>query len=260
MIEESPIDLGNGLTGVLTRPQRPTAQPLWVLLNAGFIPRCGPFRMHVELARSLAAEGVPVLRVDLPGVGDAPPKRGDDIAVIRHGFDRLRELAGADRFVIGGLCSAADQAWKVALADERVCGLLLLDPYASRGAWFRIGQLRILLGRGASAMATVLGRLLRRKRAPDIDDGNLRDWPRPADARVEFDRIVARGVDVFALYTGGAASYFTHRAQFGATFGASASARCVHFEHWPDCDHMFMRAQDRARLLQAIRDWGRVFA
>ena len=85
MIEETPLDLGHGLTGVLTRPAQPTRRPLWVLLNAGFIPRSGPFRMHVDLARALAAQGFAVLRVDQPGVGDAPPKRGDDVAVIMRG-------------------------------------------------------------------------------------------------------------------------------------------------------------------------------
>lgn len=261
MIEEAPIDLGHGLTGVLTRPARPTQRPLWILLNAGFIPRTGPFRMHVDLARGLAADGFPVLRVDQPGVGDAPPKRGDDVAVIARGFDRLAALLGANRFVVGGLCSAADQGWKVALADERVCGVLLLDPYAHRGAWFRVGQLQLLFGRGTAALRTLLGRLGRRKRAAAIDDGNMRDWPALAAARAEFARLVAREVDVFALYTGGAAAYFTHRAQFAATFGNSAAAPCVQFRHWPDCDHMFMRVQDRDRLLQAIRDWGsRVFA
>lgn len=260
MIEETPLDLGHGLTGVLTRPAQPTRRPLWVLLNAGFIPRAGPFRMHVDLARALAAQGFAVLRVDQPGVGDAPPKRGDDVAVVVRGFDRLGELVGAERFVIGGLCSAADQGWKIALADERVCGLLLLDPYAHRGAWFRIGQLQLLFGRGASALKTLLGRFTRRKRAPAIGDGNMRDWPALAAARVELGRLVAREVGVFALYTGGAAAYFTHRAQFAATFGAPAAAACVHFEYWPDCDHMFMRVQDRARLLQAIGDWARALA
>ena len=93
-----------------------------------------------------------------------------------------------------------------------------------------------------------------------LEDIGMRDWPVLAAARVELGRLVAREVGVFALYTGGAAAYFTHRAQFAATFGAPTAAACVRFEYWPDCDHMFMRVQDRARLLQAIGDWGRALA
>jgi pimeloyl-ACP methyl ester carboxylesterase len=256
MIEETPLDLGHGLTGILTRPHEPTQRPLWILLNAGFVHRAGPFRMHVDLARELAAQGFPVLRVDQPGVGDAPPKRGGDIAVIAHGFDRLAASIGADRFVIGGLCSAADQGWKIALADPRVCGLLLLDPFAKRGLWFRVGQLKLLLGRGAAAAKTLLGRLMRRKRTVVIADGDMRDWPPPDKARDDLARMAARDVRVFALYTGGAAKYFTHRAQIGASFGATATHPAMHFEYWPECDHMFMRQQDRRRLVQAICAWG----
>lgn len=260
MIEEGPITLGGGLDGILTRPATPTRRPLWVLLNAGFIPRSGPFRLHVDLARSLAEQGFAVLRVDQPGVGDAPPKRDDDVAVIRQGLDRIAELTGADRFVIGGLCSAADTGWKVALADERVRGLLLLDGYARRGAWFRVGQLQLLSARGAAALGPLFMRLLRRKGAASLADGNLRDWPAPAAARAGMEALVARKVNLFALYTGGASASFTHRAQFRATFGPACAAACVRFEHWPECDHMFMRVQDRGRLQQAIEDWSRVFA
>ncbi len=258
MIEEVALDLGHGLSGVLTRPAQPGQGPLWVLLNAGFIARSGPFRLHVDLARTLAGLGFSVLRVDQPGVGDAPPKRGDDIAVIMQGFDRLTQMLGVQRFIIGGLCSAADQGWKVALADARVCGLLLLDPFARRGAWFRMGQLRLLLGRGSGALKALLKRVMR-KRTTGVADGSLRDWPTAAQAREQFACIVAREVEVFALYTGGAAAYFTHRAQFAASFGSAARSRQVCFMHWPDCDHMFMRLPERKRLLQAIVDWSRVF-
>ncbi|WP_306581915.1 alpha/beta fold hydrolase [Dokdonella sp.] len=259
MIEEVPLDLGGGLTGILTRPAQPTTRPLWILLNAGFIPRSGPFRLHVDLARALARDGIAVLRVDQPGVGNAPPKRGDDVAVLVQGLDRLCAISGASRFVLGGLCSAADQAWKVALTDARVCGLLLLDPYAARGAWFRLGQLRLLLGRGGSAVRTVWRRL-RRRHVAALGDRDLRDWPDPAAARRQAAQLVARGVALLALYTGGAAAYFTDRRQFAATYGASARSARVRLHHWPDCDHMFMRHEDRQRLQQAIIDWARALA
>lgn len=259
MIEEVPLDLGAGLTGILSQPAQPSTRPLWILLNAGFIPRSGPFRLHVDLARSLAARGFPVLRVDQPGVGDAPPKRGDDVAVLVQGLDRLGVVTGATRFVLGGLCSAADQAWKVAQADARVCALLLLDPYAARGGWFRLGQLRLLLGRGGGALAT-LWRRLSRRRSAELGDRDLRDWPTPAAARTQAAQLVARGVALFALYTGGAAGYFTHRRQFAATYGASARSARVSLQYWPECDHMFMRLEDRQRLQQAILDWSGTLA
>ncbi|HEY0179322.1 MAG TPA: alpha/beta hydrolase [Dokdonella sp.] len=255
MIEESAHDFGGGLFGVLTRPAERARRVAVVLLNAGFIHRVGPFRLHVDVARELAALGFAVLRVDEPGIGDAPPKRGpDDVAAVRRAFDRLGELAGADRFVVGGLCSAADRAWKVALADARVVGALLLDGYVRRGGyWYRLGQMQLLFGRGVGAFATLWRQFSRPRDA--ADDAALRDWPTPEQARSGLARLVERGVRVFALYTGGAATYFTHPRQFEATYGAAAHAAGVRFEHWREADHLFLQQRDRARLIDAIRAW-----
>ncbi|HHO68021.1 MAG TPA: alpha/beta hydrolase, partial [Gammaproteobacteria bacterium] len=60
------------LVGVLTQPDqvRPDL-PVLVFLNAGLLHRVGPYRMHVDLARQLAARGYASLRFDLSGRGDS---------------------------------------------------------------------------------------------------------------------------------------------------------------------------------------------
>ena len=70
-----PGDSG-GVVAILTEPgseitgqQRPSV----TLLNAGVIHRVGPHRLHVRLARALAAAGFPALRLDLSGIGDSRP-------------------------------------------------------------------------------------------------------------------------------------------------------------------------------------------
>lgn len=253
MIDEVAIDLGHGVSGVLTQPGESSGRPLMVLLNAGFIHRIGPFRLHVDLARALARLGVASVRLDQPGVGDAPVKRDpDDAAVVSRALDRLALLTGSNEFIVGGLCSAADQAWRMALTDGRVRGVLLLDPVARRNFWFRVGQLNILRNRGRMAWQAIRRRMKRQHVVSQA--GDSRDWSL-LDPDEPLAPLLARGVDVFALYTGGAAGYFTHRAQFAAGFGKSATHPLIHFEHWPECDHMFMRSEERTRLIRAICAW-----
>lgn len=256
MIEEVPLNLDNGVFGVLTRPDAPSKRPAIVLLSAGFIHRPGPFRLHVDLARRLAGEGFAVARLDLPGVGDAPaPTDPDDVRVVVKTLDAIGASLGVDRFVVGGLCSAADLGWKVCLADPRVCGLILLDGLARRGFWYRAGQGRMLLSRGSrSIMRSILSRLLMRRRSAFLLP-DTRDWPERGEERGQLERMLSRGVDVFALYTGGSPDYFTHEAQFKATFGRAAAHPNVHFRFWPDCDHMFMRKSERERLIGELRTW-----
>ena len=55
---------GDRLSGVLTGQPKADGEVL-VLLNAGTMPRVGPFRLYVDLARQLAARGGAVFRLTL---------------------------------------------------------------------------------------------------------------------------------------------------------------------------------------------------
>src|SRR5690606_8079092 len=146
---EELLDIGmEGAFGILTRAQAPGRGVAVVLFNAGLIHRSGPLRFHVDLARRLAASGFDVLRFDLPGIGDAPMEgAGAPQVVATQAFDRLQAATGAQGVICGGICSAADLGWRMAILDERVRGLVLIDPMAVRGGWYRFGRIRMLMRR-----------------------------------------------------------------------------------------------------------------
>ncbi|MBN8739255.1 MAG: hypothetical protein BGP24_09205 [Lysobacterales bacterium 69-70] len=244
-----------GLYGLLSEPPVPSTLPAVVLFNAGFVHKVGPFRLHVRLARALAAAGRLVLRLDLPGVGDAPNGDTPWLAAAGQALDAVQARTGTSRFVVGGLCSAADLGWRLALADPRVGGLILLDGLARRGAWFRLGQLQLFLCRPFSHWPGMLARRFGRSDPGDPAAEDLRDWPAPGSERADMAGLLVRGVEIYALYTGGAAPYFLHPRQFTATFGAAARAPQVRLEHWRDCDHAFYANSDRRRLIAALAQW-----
>ena len=253
MIHETPLSLANGLFAMATQPETPTGLPVVVLLNAGLVHRVGPFRLYVTLARTLAAAGFPVVRFDQPGVGDAPNKDDpDEAGVVSRIFDELAAILYTNDFIVGGLCAAADLAWRVAHQDKRVRGLLLLDPVALGGFWFQLGKLRLFMRRKASTWLAMIQRSFNRKKPANTD---FRDWPKPEEVRGEFEKFIADGIAVLAIYTGGAAPYFTHARQIEGTFGNAARDPRVQFEYWPECDHTFMLSADQARLIDTIRQW-----
>lgn len=126
--------------GVLSEPVEEGDAGLCVVwLNAGPQRRTGPNRMWVELARRWAGRGVPSLRLDLAGIGDAggdgrplvDPRSffvPDYIEQVKVVLRTLQERGWPPRFIVGGLCSGGYWAFQMALEDERVLSALMLNP------------------------------------------------------------------------------------------------------------------------------------
>jgi len=130
------------LFGVLATPSSVAGDGYCVvLLNAGAIRRVGPGRMWVEAARRWAGRGIPTLRLDIEGIGDAD---GDGerfgelaelyvdelVAQVRSALDALEAQGCGTRFIVGGLCSGACWSFQAALQDSRIAAALLLNPRA----------------------------------------------------------------------------------------------------------------------------------
>jgi dienelactone hydrolase len=145
-IHETPIAMGQpfgNLFGILASPAdaRPPGTLCAVMLNAGAIRRIGPNRMWVEAARRWAALGVPTLRLDLGGIGDADGdgERFSELAELYvpelvdqacAAVNVLESRGIGQRFVLAGLCSGACWSFHAALRDERVVAALMLNPQA----------------------------------------------------------------------------------------------------------------------------------
>jgi len=130
------------LVGVLAEPvDAPQARLCTVFLNAGAVRRIGPNRIWVEAARRWAARGVPTLRIDLEGIGDADgdanryrdvrafyvPQLVDQVALV---LDALEARGLGDRFVLTGLCSGGYWAFQAAVREQRVSAALLVNSGA----------------------------------------------------------------------------------------------------------------------------------
>ncbi len=130
---------GQSLIGVLEQPctdpqagsQRP--QRGVVIVVGGPQYRVGSHRQFFQLSRQLAGAGTAVLRFDYRGMGDS---EGDF-----QGFERIHDDIQAavdtlvqkcpylDGVVLWGLCDGATAAASYASCDERVQGLVLLNPW-----------------------------------------------------------------------------------------------------------------------------------
>lgn len=246
-----------GSVGILTRAQGIPLREVVVLPNAGLIHRAGPQRLHVDLARRLAAMGYDVFRFDLPGIGDgATSGAGGPQQATRHVFDVLQQAVDARGFVIGGICGAADLGWRMGVEDTRVSGLLLIDPMAVRGPWFRLGQLRLALRKPPWRWPAILLGLLGRggtDGSPGIEA--YRDWPAPDEFVQQAAAMLTRGVRILAIYTGGVAGYLTHVRQIDRTFRDVRRHPRLSIDFQPELDHILFASCHRRALVDGVAAW-----
>lgn len=143
-IRETPMagDQQGGFFAILAEPMEPApvlSELCAVFLNAGAVRRIGPNRMWVEAARRLAARGVPTLRVDVEGIGDAPGDasmyfdvaafyKPDRVAQVTALLNALEQRGLAGQFVLIGLCAGAYSAFNAAWSDDRVVAALAVNP------------------------------------------------------------------------------------------------------------------------------------
>ena len=251
-----PFGPGERLSGILSGEPHANGEVL-VLLNAGTMPRVGPFRLYVDLARELAAQGRAVFRLDLPGVGEAPLlSDAGELEVLASALDALQARFGCRRFAVGGICSASDVAWRLSERDARVSGLLLLDPVAFRGFWFWLERWREFLSRSPARWWQVLQRRLRpTPAATQPAAGDFRDWPSREQAHAHVAALAARGGRLLVVFSGSARSRFLDRRQLVHSFGPAAKSGAVELHFWPGSDHLFYLRCYREALTRAVGRW-----
>jgi hypothetical protein len=240
-----------------------------LLINSGVIPRVGPNRLNVKIARELRLRGVPSMRFDLSGLGDSRPAARaatfDDQAALDIGaaMDFVERLGGPSRFVIFGICSGAVNAMRGALNDARIVGVLMLD-----GFWYRVpykSELARLWKRFRSrpvgaTLRAFLRRLLpaRAAAAPGESVADLfavnGNPPRQEFAR-DMNAIAARGVDIFFLYTGSVPEQVSYAGQMRDAFHAEPFARQMRCELHDDLDHTAVPLAAQRKLLGIICEW-----
>jgi pimeloyl-ACP methyl ester carboxylesterase len=127
------------MVGVLAEPIGERSPVCVISGNAGSLRRTAPSRLWTDLARRSAARGIASLRIDRNGVGESDghlltradrvtPELADRVISSHIGLaDALEHSGVASRFVLAGLCLDAYWALQVALRDERVDGVALLN-------------------------------------------------------------------------------------------------------------------------------------
>lgn len=265
------------LVGILGEPDPARAapeKPGVIFLNSGIMHRVGASRINVKLARKLSSLGYPTFRFDHAGVGDSDVRRDDRsflesaIHETRTAMDLVQERKGVDRFILAGLCSGADMAYWVALEDERVVGLVQLDPFVYRT---RKAMLRHYLPRLVSPAAWLRSIRARVRHLR----GRLREWGGKETAEAscwvapEYTRIFPpreelahglgrmreRGVAFWVFITGGLGEIVNYPEQYAESFTDVAFGDALLVDFAPEADHTVTGLAHQDRVVTGVAEW-----
>ena len=263
------------LLGILSQPLTACDTGV-VIIVGGPQYRAGSHRQFVLLARHLAAAGFPVLRFDTRGMGDSSgvfpgfEHIGPDIASAISAL--CREAPTVRRIVLWGLCDAASAAMINGMADARISGLVLLNPWVRNAEtlasaevkhyyhkrlldpafWRKLasGQVQIV-----DSLMEFLGKLVRQ-----FSQRSMR--AKTADQVRDFREHMVQGLDVFAgevlLVLSGRDLVAAELIEFAAAHSGlkkilerSNIARI----NLPDADHTFSDRKARGEVEAATLAW-----
>ncbi|MGH8194161.1 MAG: serine aminopeptidase domain-containing protein [Woeseiaceae bacterium] len=256
------------LHGVLTVPREARRPNLaLVLVSAGFTAKSGPYRLYTDIARALAELGFMTLRFDLGGIGNSQIARPDQPLQertkqdIRDALTYLETNREINDFVIGGLCSGAEDAFRYAETDERTQGVILVDPHAYRNFAWRV---RGILTR--YSFNRIVYKVLRTTKVINVVvdtqdnsnvegfEGSLIDYQYMAQKESTriLSTLVDRGTHVHYIYTAGRIDTFHHKSQIYSMFPTVDFKDRLAIDHLPHIQHVQIFAEDRRILVDAI--------
>jgi hypothetical protein len=259
------------LFGILTLPNPALRQspkpPVFVFLSCGVLHRVGPQRLYVRLARALASLGFSSLRVDLSGRGDSPGKpelrnAQSLLADYREIVSILEARLGQSQFVLSGLCSGADNALVLVQADNRVIGLLRMDPTFHPDDGLRVRK----FVRGLKNPVRYLNPLnyvsWRKLKAELLLEPPLMigDPPTREQTRAAFQAICERKGRALSIFTSAAVKQgYTQLGQLARANSFPGYEQCCTERFFSSAGHTFDLEQHRRQLLDEVEVWAAGF-
>lgn len=265
------------LMGILTEPAagRPANGRALVLLNAGLLHRVGPSRLHVQVARRMAASGFVSIRFDFSGIGDSEARRDglsfeqSAVLEVQDAMNHLASAKQAREFTLFGLCSGADGAFLTAVADPRVRNLIQLDPWIyhtwkyapvkllrkmqNRSSW-----VKLLNGEGLKRRA---GALLGQGGASAAADENVvvshysREFPPKAQVEGQLEALVTRGVRMLNIFSGGMPESVSYEGQYRECFAGIDFRNLLTVRYERTAEHIFSALHHQKLVVEGTEQW-----
>jgi pimeloyl-ACP methyl ester carboxylesterase len=288
---ERPVRFGDAdrLYGVLCEPVSKRRGASIILLGSAYDRHSGWGRLTALTARHLAASGIASLRFDCANVADSPAATGAPSQVL-YSREQQADVSAALDFlearsllpaIVVGRCSGAYLAFRTALVERRIEGVVAVNPYAfhwdetkplqedlrsmpqSIDTYWRkilsgatIGRIlrgEIDIGTSARNVVSAVLRALDRQMSSRLGLSLTRSAER-ASVYAAFETLHGRRLPVSLLYSRGDVGLDHLRYHFGDDGIHLKRFDNVATEFIADADHNLTPQAARAVYLERVRD------
>ena len=269
------------LLGIITEPHSASVNgclPAIIILNAGLLHRIGPNRISVKIARQMALAGFLAFRFDFSGIGDSG-MRDDDLPFEKSSINETQEamnylssVRSINRYIIIGICSGANIAFKTAYKDHRVIGVIGIngsyfdnqDPLGlSRNFENRIQSryyrkqlfnykswLRLITGK--SNLHSIVGFLITKTKDFLYHSKDISCELNPS---TKWNSLVERGVDLFLIYSEGSQAFDIFRLTLENHLNELKTNGKIRLEVIKNSDHIFTLLWSQNVLTDFVNKW-----
>jgi len=178
----------------------------------------------------------------------------------REAMDYVERTHGVRRFVLMGSCALATVCLKTAMADARVTGLVLTNPYVPENflAWVSL-RLRRNLFNARSWLRLLRGRM-QLQPGSDPEEVRLRSYTGDVALNSDFpealQRLATRGVRILMAVSRPEAIVLYCRGRYRKALRQLARRGQIRFEVLPTDSHDLSASEEAAfKLIELIRDW-----
>jgi len=262
----------NNLTGIATIPDNINKKVAVILFNAGVLHKVNAFDMNIDLMKMLADDGSLVFRFDLSGMGDSKKSKNKStlneqvINDLIQSMDLIEDKYNVKDFVFIGLCTGADNAHKISVADDRVMGVVWLDGYAYPTTEYN--KLNFVRYIKAALNPAKLLKFIKKKLAVllggDSDyvsdegvDNYFWELPDKEVYRKQMQDIFKRNSKGLYLYSGGVNDYYLYEGQFFDAFKGEKFLSNIEEQYYDNADHLYVIKKHRLIMLERIKKWMR---
>ena len=264
----------NSMVGILNEPlsSGQNKQPVVIILNAGLVHHAGPHRMTVDMARAIASQGYMTFRFDLSAIGDSAARKSrlsyEERAVdeTKEAMDFLSSLNGSKKFIIIGLCTGADNAHRVAVADMRVIGCVFLDGYSYPTLRFHLHKIlpnvfkltrKIVNPEKWKRLTNKIFKKLITRNNTGENLGDVVYWKLPPkeQAAKEYAELINRNVCLYFVFTKEQIFSFNYTNQIRDSFKTLNFGNLLSVDLFALSDHTYTYLSQRELLFSGIKNW-----